>query len=530
MAVLQISRIQLRRGKKNEASGLPQLASGEMAWAIDSQELYIGNGAVSEGAPAVGNTRLLTENDNILDLADQYQYKVNDLAIQTNADVNFPVIRTLQDRLDDIVTSNDYGIVSDTTDQTVNIQNAITNLFVDTESRVVLQFQPGVFEITSTINIPSYVTIEGAGVGKTIFNFTGTGTVFNFIKDDDGLSIQQGSQPRFISMKGFSVETNSIATQVFEMNSVRDSVFENIEIKGVWTTVPSLTSIGIGMYAPSAIVTCQRNKFTRVTVDGFTQGVYAQQDIFNNLFDDCGFKNLYFGVAFGADVTGFGAVGFQYGPRKNIIKNSRFEGIDSYGIIINKGYGNRSRSNTFINVGNDGSGNSYTPEQQKSPIIKFVNAGNSSTQDIFDRAIDLASGAAIGNSAYLAEVEGAVSFTSPETKTINIGQEFTATEAFRIPVPPDGGLGLTIDYIYQSTAFNQMRQGTLSIAVDRLHNSMQFVDEYNYTGTTAEGDDEKLVFSAELETIDSYYTIVISYTNDNTSDVATLTYSYNVLS
>jgi hypothetical protein len=78
MAVLQISRIQLRRGKKNEASGLPQLASGEMAWAIDSQELYIGNGAVSEGAPAVGNTRLLTENDNILDLAEQYQYKVSD--------------------------------------------------------------------------------------------------------------------------------------------------------------------------------------------------------------------------------------------------------------------------------------------------------------------------------------------------------------------------------------------------------------------------------------------------------------------
>jgi len=530
MAVLQISRIQLRRGKKNEASGLPQLASGEMAWAIDSQELYIGNGAVSEGAPAVGNTRLLTENDNILDLAEQYQYKVNDEGFHTNINTNFPVRRTLQNRLEDFVTSNDYGIVSDTTDQTVNIQNAITNLFVDTESRVVLRFQPGVFEITSTIDIPSYVTIEGAGAGKTIFNFTGTGTVFNFIKDDDGLSIQQGSQPRFISMKGFSVETNSIATQVFEMNSVRDSVFENIEIKGVWTTVPSLTSIGIGMYAPSAIVTCQRNKFTRVTVDGFTQGVYAQQDIFNNLFDDCGFKNLYFGVAFGADVTGFGAVGFQYGPRKNIIKNSRFESIDSYGIIINKGYGNRSRSNTFINVGNDGSGNSYTPEQQKSPIIRFVNAGNSSTQDIFDRAIDLASGAAIGNSAYLAEVEGAVSFTSPETKTINIGQEFTATEAFRIPVPPDGGLGLTIDYIYQSTAFNQMRQGTLSIAVDRLHNSMQFVDEYNYTGTTAEGDDEKLVFSAELETIDSYYTIVISYTNDNTSDVATLTYSYNILS
>ena len=192
MAVLQISRIQLRRGKKNDASGLPQLASGEMAWAIDSQELYIGNGAVSEGAPAVGNTRILTENDNILDLAEQYQYKVNDPTIQTNADVNFPIIRTLQDRLDDIVTSNNYGILGDATDQTANIQNAITNLFVDAESRVVLQFQPGVFEISDTIDIPSYVTIKGAGSGKTIFNFTGTGTVFNFIKDVDGVTPSTG--------------------------------------------------------------------------------------------------------------------------------------------------------------------------------------------------------------------------------------------------------------------------------------------------------------------------------------------------
>ena len=58
MAVVQISRIQIRRGRKNSGSGLPQLASGELGWAIDSRELYIGNGAVSEGAPAVGNTKV----------------------------------------------------------------------------------------------------------------------------------------------------------------------------------------------------------------------------------------------------------------------------------------------------------------------------------------------------------------------------------------------------------------------------------------------------------------------------------------
>ena len=39
MAVVQISRIQVRRGKKG-VDNLPQLASGELGWAIDSQEFY----------------------------------------------------------------------------------------------------------------------------------------------------------------------------------------------------------------------------------------------------------------------------------------------------------------------------------------------------------------------------------------------------------------------------------------------------------------------------------------------------------
>ena len=64
MAIVSISRIQIRRGKKNAGSGLPQLAGGEFGWAVDSQELYLGNGSVSEGAPNVGNTKDLTEHDN----------------------------------------------------------------------------------------------------------------------------------------------------------------------------------------------------------------------------------------------------------------------------------------------------------------------------------------------------------------------------------------------------------------------------------------------------------------------------------
>ena len=52
MAIVQISRIQNRRGVKSD---LPQLASGELGWSIDTGQLYIGNGTIAEGASAVGN-------------------------------------------------------------------------------------------------------------------------------------------------------------------------------------------------------------------------------------------------------------------------------------------------------------------------------------------------------------------------------------------------------------------------------------------------------------------------------------------
>ena len=91
MAVVQISKIQLRRGRKNGEAGIPQLSSGEMAWAVDTQELYIGNGSVSEGAPAVGNSKVLTEHDNLLELIQSYRFARSDSSITKS------VFRTLQE-------------------------------------------------------------------------------------------------------------------------------------------------------------------------------------------------------------------------------------------------------------------------------------------------------------------------------------------------------------------------------------------------------------------------------------------------
>src|SRR6056300_893507 len=174
MAVVQISRIQHRRGRKNQGSGLPQLASGEIGWAIDTQELYIGNGAVSEGAPQVGNTKILTESDDLLELVGQYAYKRGE--IQTGDAISSPIERTLQAKLDDIVNVRDFGATGDGTDQTVQLQRAIDQLFINSatkglsKSRVQLYVPAVEYQISgSGLRIPPYATIIGAGVGKTVF-------------------------------------------------------------------------------------------------------------------------------------------------------------------------------------------------------------------------------------------------------------------------------------------------------------------------------------------------------------------------
>jgi len=185
MAVVQISRIQIRRGKANSGTGFPQLASGEMGWAVDTQELYIGNGAVAEGSPAVGNTKVITQKDltgstNILNLI-QHIYRATDASMITGLSANAPVSRQLQDRLDDHVSVKDFGAKGDgVTDDTSAIQRAINELFLNqvnpasnTSSdgvarRVTLEFPAGEYITSSTLYVPSYATLSGQGTDKSV--------------------------------------------------------------------------------------------------------------------------------------------------------------------------------------------------------------------------------------------------------------------------------------------------------------------------------------------------------------------------
>ena len=199
MAIVQISRITHRKGL---IENLPQLAGGEFGWAVDERRLFIGNGTLAEGAPVVGNTEILTEYSDILGLASGYTYKGDDAGYvaQTGATSTGSVVRTLQDKLDQMASVRDFGAVGDgTTDDTDAINRALYQLFcreANEEVRRSLFFPAGVYKVTDTIKIPPYAKLYGEGANSSIIKYSnglsfisdGSTTVFNFNQPLDNFS------------------------------------------------------------------------------------------------------------------------------------------------------------------------------------------------------------------------------------------------------------------------------------------------------------------------------------------------------
>lgn len=567
MAVVQISRIQIRRGQKNQGTGLPQLASGELAWAIDTQELYIGNGSVNEGSPAVGNTKIITQKDNLLDLANVYRYKRTNPLIVTHPTT--PVVRNLEDRLNDKVSNLAYGILPNGEDMTAELQNAIDNLFITNRasgesSRVTLEFLPGRYIVSSTIFVPSYVSIIGAGQDKTIFEYIGTsGPVFRFINDTSTITIRNytvdGSgevtnpytdsgtfiqQPKFIHLQGFTIKVNNTDIGCFRLDSVRDSEFKDIEVRGNFdwyegadsTTVASLTPDQIAARSAfnlnsfSSLVTCKNNKFENIRVSRYIAAVVSKYDIINNTWSDCEFKESRYGFRFGEGTSTI-FVGQRFGPRRNIIKHCYFNDIKEEGIYIQKGYGNLSNNNVFIDVGNDGSGNAVTANGTS--IIRFISKGNVSNNDVFDRAynsVDNGTSTPTENGLststlpyYYPEVEGPSYLQANISNVLTINANSSGT-LFRIPYSSDSNI--TIPYVLQyDHSSTQMRRGNLYLAIDFNNETVMCTDEYDYIGDIL--DSLKISFTATLDTVRN--SVNINYDNDNTTYNTIFSYVYNTL-
>jgi hypothetical protein len=182
MAVTQISRIQHRRGLQQD---LPQLTAAELGWSLDTRKLYIGNGTIEEGAPSVGVTRILTEHDitsltsNAVFASYTFVGNAAGYNAQTGASALSPVIRSYQEKFDDIVNIRDFGAVGDNvTDDTAAINRAIQQIYKSTVSptqaraRRTIYFPGGSYLTSNPILIPPYAKLIGDGLSSVIIRQT----------------------------------------------------------------------------------------------------------------------------------------------------------------------------------------------------------------------------------------------------------------------------------------------------------------------------------------------------------------------
>lgn len=532
MAVVQISRIQVRRGQKNAGTGVPQLASGEFGWAVDARELYIGNGAVSEGSPQVGNTKVLTQYDNIFDLADAYTYRSPDAWMNTGGVGATAITRTLQDRLDDRVSGRAFGLTGETTQiATTKLQNAIDQLYLNDAnkgsigSRVVLYLEAGEYIVDDTIYIPPYTNIVGAGSDKTVIRTsTLNKPIFQTVNDSSTVGTPSShastttiNQPRDIHITGITLES-TVVNFCMILDSCKDSMFEDVKFKGNWSSGDAISNSDVGLQLNnlSSTVETKNNSFKNCKFSNISYAVQSDWDTNNNNWHDCEFFDLGYGIGFGTNLLSLDLTsgsGKNTGPRDNLIAHCYFHDIDRQALWAKFGVKNFSEHNKFDLCGNSGSADNVPSHS----VIKFERPGNISKDDIFSRTAVLSYDASYWDGVkYIPEIEGAVDASFGQVHVLNT---ITRTgidtnpaigiihqKRFRVPAEDDvANQRYDIDYVITSRNYDSFRSGILTINVNGITKTVTVEDNQNFTGTTSYQDAisfDVLIQDADGDTVD----------------------------
>lgn len=390
MAIIQISKIQHRRGLSTD---LPQLASAELGWSIDTRQLYIGNGTIEEGAPTLGNTEILTEYSDILSVVQTYVFKGDEggYIVKTGPSTSSPSNRTLQHKLDDFINVRDFGATGDgVTNDLAAINRALYEVYCrtpnNTLSRRTIYFPGGTYKITGgTVNIPTYAKIVGDGSNKTIIVQTDS-TQDSVAKTADsaqqiGASIGQNSAtlPTNIQVSGITFSIQAVKP-VFRITTTTFIDFTDVVFSGGIgspTTTSSTPAIFITALSSPSVLPSAGITFNRC---GFLNCAYGMvindSNVSDILFDNCLFFNLYQGVKLG-ELT-------AVDPRPTGVKiiNSTFDRIYTSAIsTYSATTGIYSVNNRYKDVGNTflGSGNPAYP------VIHYRDDECYSIGDQFDR-------------------------------------------------------------------------------------------------------------------------------------------------
>ena len=503
MAVVQISKIQVRRGKKNSNTGVPQLSSAEFAWAVDSQELYIGNGSVSEGAPEVGNTKILTEHDNLLEFASSYQFGSNEFSITES------VSRPLGDKIDEIeVSVIDFGAVGDgSTDNVAAFELAFQQLFnnPDENFRKVLKIPNGEYLFTQDLEIPSNACIKGENKEHVILNIAGND--INFVTNN-GLSFSNFTSSNLAENIRLSDFTILRTTGQLNLSGVQNSKIKNVTFVGNYQLTDPLVNVA---NQPGAIFWQNNLIGTRTT---------------NVTIEECNFKNNLISIVsnqiavFDTQIfikkcnfeIGDTAIYIQGVPQQGnnwLIYDCLFEEIAGRVLLTTAGIGTKVQKCSMINCGN-GAGDASAP---LTSLVSFGQYRNNILLDCSSNRQQQAGFTETINTPYIPEVENAdlVNFIDRNYVELSLSDSFTPFAVF------SSESKLTkINYTLRLN--NERRTGVLTLMVDENSTVVTVSDNYSYSSLTASS-------AAGLVTTAFEFSAVLA-DNDDDSGIETIILQY----
>jgi len=505
VAVVQISKIQIRRGKKNSDTGVPQLSSAELAWAVDTQELYIGNGSVEEGAPAVGNTKVITENDNILELASSYQFKSNDTSITLSTK------RPLLDKIDEIeVSVLDFGAVGDgSTDNTTFFKNALDQLFknVDPDFKKVLVVPNGTYLFVNNLSIPSDAIIRGETRDGAIFHMDTFGIDF---ETTTGLGIEDfnsSNRPKNIIFENVTMARSSGS---LDLSGVANATFNNVKFKGEYVLGNAVSSYST---EPSAVVWNNNIEGIKVTDISFNNCIFESNSISvkcNQTIDtqtDVDFKDCKFDI----NDSSIYITGVSGQVNNWNVRDCKFNEVATQIFNSTNGTGTRIERCNFTNCGN-GTGTAANPESS------YINFGEFKNNLVLDCFSDRQQQAGVVSSESISSISEVSNADYVSLKDRNSSEIFL-TDSFR-PVAVFSALNQFISMNYTLRLSNHIRIGKLLITIGDDRAVVAFTDDYKYSDVSLTSPGGKIMtgfeFKVELKDNDTdsgIETVVVFYKN-----------------
>ena len=390
MAITQISKIQIRRGLQED---LPSLSSAEMGWSIDSQRLFIGNGTIQEGAPELGVTEILTQHSDILEVIQAYTYQGASVGytVQTGSTGSQPILRTLQQKLDDFVNVKDFGAKGDgITNDIAAINRALYQLYCvqpsNVSARRTLYFPPGNYIVSGdVVKVPTYANLQGAGKNRTnIIQTDNTQSACIKLADslqqiDSNVGANGAILPTYIDIEGLSFGTQNDQL-ILSMTAASNISFNKCKFYGP-QTLPST----VGLSNPCATFisfpafNISNVDFSDCEFSGLAFAATADNDMQHIVFTRCYFHDLFQGMVLGKNTNGIGAS--LKGPSAWRVTNSYFNKVYDIGLNVYNIFGITSESNYYGDVANSNLGLGNPTNN----VINFLGGDNQSNGDIFLR-------------------------------------------------------------------------------------------------------------------------------------------------